>query len=400
VLSQFNAIEKATPQLSVAPDTLDFDLQNSELALQIANGGGGDLIWTISENPDVPWITEVSPISGTGVGEVTVRVSRLELAFGTHTGMLSVTSNGGDQDIPVLIRNLQKGDVNGDGDQNILDILLLISFINEIRIPTADEFFCADCNGDDLHNIQDIVQLIQWINGAPLLRIQATAAPVRLTVASSAAEGVENLSFRLSTSQNVAGIQLRLRLDSNAAIPRDLIRCGAATFDYSIMQSGNELLILIYSSKGALFGAGEHLLLDLPIKRGTRLDLPDAYAIEEAVCADPLANVLPLEIQTQGMPESNRQPGSYALGQNYPNPFNSATHFTYSAPAASRITITIYNAVGQAIRTLWSGQRESGVYALEWDGTDDSGAAAASGLYFCILRANQFTEVRKMALLR
>jgi len=80
--------------------------------------------------------------------------------------------------------------------------------------------------------------------------------------------------------------------------------------------------------------------------------------------------------------EITNQPLMFQLHQNYPNPFNPETTIQYDLPAASLVTIEIFNLVGQKIRTLVSSAHQGpGELRLVWDGTDDQGAPASSGVY-------------------
>jgi len=91
------------PVLLVTPTTLDFESTKTSLSLQISNVGGGTLTWSVTENPDKPWITSVSPGTGSGSTSVTVTVDRAQLSGSSDTGTLAVVSNGGNQDVSVLI---------------------------------------------------------------------------------------------------------------------------------------------------------------------------------------------------------------------------------------------------------------------------------------------------------
>lgn len=93
------------PILSVSPTTLNFGTSQTSMTFTVSNSGGGTLNWSAAENPDETWITSVSPGSGSlNAGEediVTVTVDRTGLADGSYTGTISVTSNGGNQDVTV-----------------------------------------------------------------------------------------------------------------------------------------------------------------------------------------------------------------------------------------------------------------------------------------------------------
>ena len=98
-------------------------------------------------------------------------------------------------------------------------------------------------------------------------------------------------------------------------------------------------------------------------------------------------------------------PRQSALLQNYPNPFNPETWIPYRLATDSPLTIHIYNAKGQLVRTISLGNKDAGVYttknkAAYWDGKDSLGQQVASGVYFYQLQAGEFRATRKMVILR
>ncbi len=115
---------------------------------------------------------------------------------------------------------------------------------------------------------------------------------------------------------------------------------------------------------------------------------------------------------------SRTDPKLFALGQNYPNPFNSATVIPYHLPSPvvsgqlsadggrpSAVTLRVYNILGQMVRTLVDGPREPGEHRVVWDGRDDRGKEVSSGIYLCLLRAENgrrrvLTNVRKLMLVK
>lgn len=93
-------------------------------------------------------------------------------------------------------------------------------------------------------------------------------------------------------------------------------------------------------------------------------------------------------------------PGDYALLPNYPNPFNPSTTVRYSLPKATEVRIVIYNILGQRVRRLVDEHRNAGVHQIQWDGRNDSGGQAASGIYFYRMETSDFSISRKMLLVR
>ena len=102
-------------------------------------------------------------------------------------------------------------------------------------------------------------------------------------------------------------------------------------------------------------------------------------------------------------------PLNYVLEQNYPNPFAAGaeslagslhTTIRYQLSRRAPVTIEIRNLLGQKVRTLVNGLQNTGQHAAIWNGLDESGRAAASGLYFYTLKTEEFTATRKLVLTR
>ena len=94
-------------------------------------------------------------------------------------------------------------------------------------------------------------------------------------------------------------------------------------------------------------------------------------------------------------------PKETALLANYPNPFNPETWIPYQLSKPTDVTVTIYAANGQVVRTLALGHQPAGIYqtrsrAAHWDGRNALGEPVASGVYFYTLTAGEFTATRKM----
>jgi subtilisin family serine protease len=93
-------------------------------------------------------------------------------------------------------------------------------------------------------------------------------------------------------------------------------------------------------------------------------------------------------------------PARTVLHPNVPNPFNPTTVIRYDVRDASRVTLIVYNVRGQRVRTLVDEVKTAGSYTVTWNGTTDTGAPAATGVYFCRLVAGDFHQTRKMLLLK
>ncbi|MCK5146103.1 S8 family serine peptidase [bacterium] len=96
--------------------------------------------------------------------------------------------------------------------------------------------------------------------------------------------------------------------------------------------------------------------------------------------------------------------GSYELQQNYPNPFNPSTVVSYTLPASADVKLSVFNTLGQRVRTLVEQCQAAGLKNVTWDGKDDAGKTVSGGLYFFRMNAEskgkQFKSLTKGILLK
>jgi len=105
--------------------------------------------------------------------------------------------------------------------------------------------------------------------------------------------------------------------------------------------------------------------------------------------------VLGYQILTEVAEKLPQKPNAFSLHQNYPNPFNASTEIMYEVQNRMIVNITVYNALGRAVRQLVHSAHEPGVYRLRFEGSD-----LASGEYHYIMKAGAFTATQSMTLLK
>lgn len=111
----------------------------------------------------------------------------------------------------------------------------------------------------------------------------------------------------------------------------------------------------------------------------------------------------PLYYEFQSLPYvgvtgvSQNIPDKYYLSQNYPNPFNPATVIRFQLPAAEQVSLKIYDILGKEIAILFDGRLQPGEYQYRFDTRNYN---ISSGIYFYILTSGDYTETRKMILLK
>ena len=133
-----------------------------------------------------------------------------------------------------------------------------------------------------------------------------------------------------------------------------------------------------------------------PLNPGNAL-LPSQGTIRNdiGVFGGPYCSDLPQIITMVDSDQISAIPDGFYLFQNYPNPFNPSTIINYDIPQQSNVTLKIYNIVGEEIVTLVNEEQIAGRYQVRWDASQ-----LASGIYFYKLQAGDFTESKKMLLLK
>ena len=94
------------------------------------------------------------------------------------------------------------------------------------------------------------------------------------------------------------------------------------------------------------------------------------------------------------------RPSEFDLSQNYPNPFNPTTKIEFTLAKSGFVTLQIYDVGGRKVRTLVSEELSSGYKSVLWDGKNEAGKDVASGVYFYQLKIGDFSEPKKMLLLK
>ncbi len=93
-------------------------------------------------------------------------------------------------------------------------------------------------------------------------------------------------------------------------------------------------------------------------------------------------------------------PSNLQLAQNYPNPFNPSTTIEYGLPLQQQVEITIFNLLGQKVRTLFNGVQHAGMHKVVWDGINQNGTTVGSGIYVYKLMTPEKSIVRKMIFMK
>lgn len=151
--------------------------------------------------------------------------------------------------------------------------------------------------------------------------------------------------------------------------------------------------------------------MNLPVvAKYIKLELLDADSdwrqfAEFEVYTTPLIGAGPVAMTGGAFNKSaNAIPTKFDLNQNYPNPFNPETMISFDLPENAKVTLQVYNMLGQVVQTLVSEKLAAGSHKIMWNGQDEHGVNVASGVYFYRIKAigksKEFNKKMKMTLIR
>jgi hypothetical protein len=291
-----------------------------------------------------------------------------------------------------LAETYLRGDINVNGIPNeVADGVMYSSFfisgLSAFGNHVAGSIAASDVNDDSVTlSLADFAFLVRVITG------EALPYP---KIASSAHKAFVDLRMNASaaviSADSPVDIGAAYFVLKHSGYVIDPPRLGSRVSDMSLIYSDvdGELKILISSfRKGAVMASGETDLVVSPLAGSGSIQLTTAELVE--YFGDPIDVTL----------RNAALPLAFALYQNHPNPFNPTTVVSFSLPSPTAVLLEVYNISGQKVTTLFDGSLGTGTHDVQWDGRADDGTIAASGIYFYRLKAGDFTETKKMILLK
>ena len=210
---------------------------------------------------------------------------------------------------------------------------------------------------------------------------------------------VADIPVKIENVEGMTSSQLTLQYDRshvNISSIRTVDTAENRTFAYYDDKEKGEIYIALAGSE-VMCSEGNILLISFNISEDIRGDVTSPLVIKKF-----LANETDLtEFAKSGNIQITGTPVSYALSQNYPNPFNPSTTIKYQVPEDVHVAISIYNSLGQLVRTLVNETQSAGKYEVVWDSTDDNGIRVSSGVYIYRMRAGDtFIHTRKLLFIK
>lgn len=403
----------ATPDIAVAETAIDIggvDIhQNVLRQLTLRNNGAGLLTVSNISTSTEPY--SLSPNEGTLVSgdSLIVELSFVSSQTGVFPDTVNISSDDEDSpslQIPVVATVIRRGDLNGDGDESILDIIMLVRTIigrSPAPEPNSPAFYTSDVNNDGQMSILDVVNLINRILGVQSKAIASYADnPVEITITTSEPlEGhASNVTVIMQNEMPVAAFHLSITDKFASLIQSNPLPTDALSYmTYDVYRHQNGLDLIIYSLDGNDIPPGTRKLINFQVTDAgvVQKDYTDMFTIS---VADRGARRVPVKFGA-GIRNHQIVAPSFSLTQNNPNPFNPATEMAYTVPTNAYVSITIYNLLGQEIVKLIDAPHIPGTYYTVWDGKNSKGQQAASGVYlYRMVTDTGFSASRRMILLR
>ncbi|MBT5710804.1 hypothetical protein HOI71_07165, partial [Candidatus Poribacteria bacterium] len=406
-------LQTATVSLSPADDTtpLTARIDGTARLLSAVSSSGRELA-TFERVPSlrIPVTAEVDLVEAPPIMRRLVDATWAKLDSEANTSPRGVTADApgaGTYQLSDDVPDRAPWDVNGDGAVTIIDLVTVARLFGQVVVAGEP----ADTNADGTVSIIDLVTVASHFGestavAAPSLGARAGAdATVSMRVLPANAErAFVEVEIHASASTPIAGYEFRVGYDPTRAALR-------------AVEPGDLLPDPTFWAQPIQARGTAHVA-------AVRLDLADAYAepardgllarvildtesvadgllqLRDIRLSDARGELIPYRVLPM---QTARETYRTELFPNYPNPFNPETWIPFALESGSDVTIDIYDVQGERVRTLNLGRRAAGAYASRdeaayWDGRNERGEAAASGVYFVELRAGTTRVVRRMTI--
>ncbi len=318
-------------------------------------------------------------------------------------GLALVTDSG-------IVQVDRLGDVNADTLVNVADLVNIVAYIINNFTLNERQFEAADVVVNDTVNVFDLVGVVNMIYGipvnpAPSMYNPSEFASVSLNYNDLEAGGNEMMVVKSELPTDIAAVEMEIQYDPTAVIlgkPTATADASHLTFRYNDKTPGRLKVLMHFENpvnSSALIQKGAADLVNIPIIARSNVVAGDKnqLKITQALLSTPEA----ARVAVEGVDNPNPIiPGSFTLSQNYPNPFNPTTTIDFSIQAPQHVNLTIYNIIGQHVKTLVDGYMTAGAHTIEWDATDDGGQGVATGIYLYRLQIDKKSQAKKMLFLK
>lgn len=286
------------------------------------------------------------------------------------------------------------GDVAGNGGADPASASLVLQYSVGAITLTQQQLYAADVDGNGQVNAYDAANILYayahhdtTISGNVLMKSSARGSVVFGKLVGQSNSSTVVLPISLSNSANVYSAYVELNIDNNYANIENVAGSLPQGWVMSHNYSNGVLKIAMAGTTPLRDGNIAEISLNLKDKE-THFTVTGTAELNANYSTE-LGNLTVKQI-----------PNQFELSQNYPNPFNPTTTIKYQLAQNSKVTLEIYDMLGQRIKTLVNDVQDAGYYSVSWDGSNNFGQQVSSGIYIYRLQAGSFVKTLKMNLLK
>ena len=395
---------------------------------------------SLSVSPSIPGLT--ATFFPTVIDPITNSILSLQtstdLEPGTYELIIMGTHDGTSHSVTVTVHIMAQlmvwpGDANNDGTVNQVDLLPIGVFWNQsgyartgytspvawesqICLPWSQDARAtyADATGDGLVGPDDVLVIgLNWNRSHDVAKGSSTplagldqAGRILTRILGSSEDGWVDMAFEVRDVQDLIGVAWEFQYPSDriqilSVTPGEFLGEGALFLHRDEATSGKVGIAGVrLQGNGGISGGGCVAVVRLHVDSEDALALTDfgrAMGMDENGA---FFAFIPESIQTDAGRSATEGSEPFCFYPNVPNPFNAVTTLRYYIPEPSAVIIRVYDVMGNEVVVLTDGIKEAGRHQVSWNGTDASGMAVSSGVYYFRIRAGGFTDVRKGLLLK
>ncbi len=313
----------------------------------------------------------------------------------------------------LFVRVNRLGDVSGNGTITSFDAgLILRDQVGAITLSPL-QVRVGNVSGDSSITSSDASFILQYVVGlintfpaglGKRSQSEAVMSAFAFRIVPSQKEHEYDLIVSVNKPSNVYGITMSLGFDSTIVTAKSM---NTTALTDSMMSSSffpKERANLALAGTKPLNTTGDiarftFALNDKNIQGSSVLFTMKKFVLNEKDYANDVAGI------TLSVKPAAVLPTVYSLEQNFPNPFNPSTTINYQLPNDSRVSISVFNMLGQQVKQLVDADQEAGYHNIVWNGTDKTNSLVSSGVYLYKIVAqangrNVYTSTKKMLFLK
>ncbi len=284
-----------------------------------------------------------------------------------------------------VIGSYARGNATLTGGVDIDDAIAVLKHVVGNPSLSAEALIPADANLDGTVNAVDASWILKFIAGGVWVAPKVAATAGNVEFGRLAGENsVYNLPINVTSTSGVTAVYAEVDVNGvdiknvSARLPQGWLSSYA-----------------IENGKIKFAAAGV-----TPLTDGTVANIELKLNSKETVVSVVGNAKLNEEVTSLLNAKVREIPSEFALSQNYPNPFNPTTSIKFQVAQDAKVSLVVYDMLGQRVRTLVDGIQDAGFYTVRWDGSNDFGGKVSSGVYIYRLQAGNFVSTMKMNLMK